>query len=137
LVCIIKSLIVSDRFWYVIQNGKTYNQITKRRRGKGKNCGKYKPSLFKNYMFKNYIFNIYLKLPYLKIYFECRKESAAETYLMERSYIQVIEIDIQGAESAKRKERTALLCSAPRRPKRKGVFMCGRRDRNELFIGLR
>ena len=74
---------------------------------------------------------IYLKLPYLKIYFECRKESAAETYLMERSYIQVIKIDIQGAESAKRKERTALLCSAPRRPKRKGVFMCGRRDRNE------
>ena len=43
LICIIKSLIVSDRFWYVIQNGRTYNQVTKRRRGKGKNCGKYKP----------------------------------------------------------------------------------------------
>ncbi|XP_011065699.1 PREDICTED: uncharacterized protein LOC105152871 [Acromyrmex echinatior] len=102
---------IPDRFWYVIQS-KTYNKDTKRRRGKGKNCGKYKP----------------------------RKESvtsAVETYLTERSYIQVVEIDIQGAESAKRKERTAPLCSTPRRPKRKGVFMCGRRDRNELFIELR
>lgn len=50
---------------------------------------------------------------------------------MERAYIQVVEIDSQGAESAKRKERTdGLLRSAPdstpRHPRRKGVFMCGR-----------
>lgn len=77
------------------------------------------------------------KKAYLKIYFERRKgvTSAARTYLMKRVYVQAVEAGEQKVQKVQNKTNRPRL-AAPRRAKRKGVFMCGRRNGDELFIGL-